>query len=412
MIERVEVEGGIDKMKILVVQESDWVEKGPHQSHHLMERLSKKGHEVHVIDYEILWRLHEDKSLISARKVFKNECKVVDGGDVTVIRPSILKLPALDYVSLLYTHRKEIKRQLDEFNPDVIVGFGILNAMLAIRLAGKTPFVYYIIDSLHRLVPKKAFQSLAKYIESKNMKKADKIVAINEKLKDYAIEMGANPDETYVVRAGIDAERYDPTIDGSEIRREYGIKEDDSVLFFMGTLFSFSGLKEVALELAKMKDEKPEIKLLFVGKGDAFDDLRKIRDEHHLENRIILTGRQPFKRIPEFLATADICLLPAYNNDIMRNIVPIKMYEYMAMGKPVITTKLPGVMEEFGDDHGVIYVDRPEGVLSKAVELIEGGTIGEHGSKARRFVERYKWDDLVDEFEWILEDVIRGRQNE
>jgi len=393
-------------MKILIVQESDWVEKGPHQSHHLMERMSKKGHEVCVIDYEILWRLHEDKSLISARKVFKNECKAVEGGNITVIRPSIVKFPVLDYVSLLYTHRKEIKKQLDEFNPDVIIGFGILNAMLAIRLARKTPFVYYIIDSLHRLVPKKTFQSLAKYIESKNMKKANRVVVINEQLKDYAINMGANPEKTYVVRAGIDAERYDPNIDGGEIRREYGIKDDDIVLFFMGTLFNFSGLKEVATELAKIKDEKPNIKLLFVGKGDALEDIQKIREEHHLENRIILTGRQPFKRIPKFLAAADICLLPAYNNEIMRDIVPIKMYEYMAMGKPVIATKLPGVMKEFGKDHGVIYVDKPEDVLKKAVELIERGSIKEEGRKARGFVEKYNWDDLVDEFEGILEGVI------
>jgi len=39
-------------MKILVVQESDWVLRGPHQNHHLMERLSIKWHEVRVIDYE------------------------------------------------------------------------------------------------------------------------------------------------------------------------------------------------------------------------------------------------------------------------------------------------------------------------------------------------------------------------
>jgi hypothetical protein len=55
--------------------------------------------------------------------------------------------------------------------------------------------------------------------------------------------MGANPEETYVVRAGIDLERYDPNIDGSEIRDRYRIKEDDSVLFFMGWLYDFSGLK-------------------------------------------------------------------------------------------------------------------------------------------------------------------------
>ena len=180
-------------MKILVVQESDWIEKGPHQSHHLMERLSKRGHEVRVIDYEILWREHKKKELISKREVFRNVHKVVDEGGVTVIRPSIIKLPVLDYLSLVYTHRKEIERQIEEFKPDVIVGFGILNANIAIRLAKKRgiPFVYYIIDELHRLVPQKYFQWLAKYVESKNMKNADKVISINEGLREYTIRMGA-----------------------------------------------------------------------------------------------------------------------------------------------------------------------------------------------------------------------------
>ena len=43
-------------MKILVLQESDWIEVGPHQSHHLMERMSLRGHEIEVIDFEIRWK--------------------------------------------------------------------------------------------------------------------------------------------------------------------------------------------------------------------------------------------------------------------------------------------------------------------------------------------------------------------
>lgn len=393
-----------ESMRILVVQESDWVGRGPHQNHHLMERLSINGHEVRVIDYEILWKSSD--GLVSERKVFEDEWKVVDGGGVTVIRPPIIRLPVLNYVSLLYTHRKEIKRQLDEFKPDVVIGFGILNSMLAIRLAGRTPFVYYLIDALYRLVPQKMFRPLAKRIESRNLKRADGVITINEKLKDYAISMGANPDETRVVRAGIDLDRYDPDIDGVEVRKRYGIEKDDSVLFFMGWLYDFSGLKEVAAELARVKDEKPDVKLLIVGEGDAFDDLRKIRDDCNLNNRIILTGKQPYKSIPEFIAASDICLLPAYNNDIMHDIVPIKLYEYMAMGKPVITTKLPGVMKEFGEGNGVIYVDKPEDALWKGVELIEGGVVEECGVKAREFVGACGWDDVVGEFEGILEVVV------
>jgi len=63
-------------------------------------------------------------------------------------------------------------------------------------------------------------------------------------------------------------------------------------------------------------------------------------------------------------------------------------------------------MKEFGEDNGVIYVNRPEDVIEKAMELIETGRIQEEGKKARKFVEKYSWDNVVDEFEGILEEVI------
>jgi len=76
------------------------------------------------------------------------------------------------------------------------------------------------------------------------------------------------------------------------------------------------------------------------------------------------------------------------------------------MGKPVITTRLPGVMTEFGDGNGVIYVDTPEDVLNKAIVLVKTERAKEEGIKARRFVETYSGDSITDECERVLEDVI------
>jgi len=398
-------------MKVLVVQESDWIEKGPHQSHHLMERLSKRGHKIRVIDYEILWREHERKGIISQKEVFTNVHKVIDGGGVTIIRPSIIKLPILDYLSLVYTHRREIRRQIKEFEPDVIIGFGILNANIAIRLAKKRsiPFIYYIIDELHRLVPQTYFQKLARFIESANMKNADKVVSINEGLREYTIEMGANRERTEVIRAGIELELFN-SADRKAIREKHGIKNNDVVLFFMGWLYSFSGLKEVAMELAKA--EKHNIKLLILGKGDLWDTLQDIKGKNGLDNKIITVGWQPYEEVPKYVVASDICLLPAYKNDVMKNIVPIKIYEYMAASKPVIATRLPGIMKEFGEDNGVVYVDRPEDALWKAIELIENGCIEKEGIKARKFVEGNSWDKITDEFEKILEEAINTKSEQ
>ena len=388
-------------MRILVVQESDWIARGPHQSHHLMERLSKRGHEIRVIDFEILWREKETKSLISKRQVFEGVHKAINDGAVTVIRPPIIKLPALDYISLIYTHKAEIKRQINEFRPDVIIAFGILNANIAFRLAKKNdiPSIYYIIDELHRLVPEKAFRSLAKFVEMQNMKNADKVISINEGLREYTIQMGATEEKTEVIRAGVDLERF--VSDGrGEVRKKYGILDDEVVLFFMGWLYDFSGLKEVALELARC--EYNHIKLLILGKGDLWDALQEIRNNFGLEKKLIMVDWVPYEDVPKYLAASDICVLPAYNNDIMRNIVPIKMYEYLASKKPVIATGIYGIIKEFGDNNGVLYVDKPEEVVRNAIKLAECKGIIKEGLKARNLVDKLSWNNIVDSFEGVL----------
>lgn len=390
------------------MQDTDWIKRNPGQQHHLAERLSLRGHNIKVIDYEILWRTDGKKELYSRRHVFNNVSKIFKNAGITVIRPGILKLPILDYISMLFSYNQEIDRQIKEFQPDIIVSHSILSNYLAMRLSKKNniPFVFHMTDAQHTIIPSKTLQSVGKIIETKILKNADKVITINEKLRDYAISIGANPDKTHVVKAGIDLERYDPNINGSEIRKKYGIKEDDKVLFFMGWLYHFSGLKEVTIEISKIKNEKSNIKLLIVGDGDAFDDLQRIIKDNHLSDQIILTGKQPYESIPAFIASSDICLLPAYNNETMRDIVPIKLYEYLAMGKAVIATKLPGVMKEFGEDHGVIYVDKPEDALRRAIELIDNERVKEHGLKARDFVRNYGWNDVVDEFESILEELL------
>jgi hypothetical protein len=59
-------------------------------------------------------------------------------------------------------------------------------------------------------------------------------------------------------------------------------------------------------------------------------------------------------------------------------------------------------MKEFGTDNGVLYVERPEDALDKAIEIIKAGTIEAHGEKARQFVGENDWDTVVDEFEEVL----------
>lgn len=394
-------------MRILIVQDTDWIRRNPIQHTHLAERLALRGHEIRVIDYEILWRDEGKKELLSNRQVFYIS-RIHEGVNIPVIRPRILKVPLLDYASMLLTYKNEINQQIKEFKPDVIIGNDILTPLLTYRAAKRNGIktIFYAIDIEHRLIPFKLLQPLGKYIEAKNIKDADLVIAINEGLREYTIRMGAERNKTLVIRAGIDPKRFDPGLNGEKIRKRYGISSNDKVLLFVGWIYDFSGLREVVLELSKIKDERPNIKLLIVGDGDGFAEIKGLVDDHDLRDRVILTGRQPYDDIPLFIASVDVCLLPAYNNEIMRDIVPIKFYDYMSMNKPVVTTKLPGVIKEFGEGNGVIYVDKPEDVLWKAIELVEGGYAKVEGSKAGKFVEPLSWNNITDEFEEVLKGLI------
>jgi len=393
-------------MNILIAKDSDWIRRNPIHYHNLAERLVRRGHRVRVIDYEILWREEGRRELVSRRKVY-SVSRILKDSPVTVIRPSILKIPLLDYVSMLFSYRREIDRQMREFAPDIVVSNDILTTYLVYRAARKRdiPTVFYSIDIDHRLVPFRFLQPLAKIMERRNIRSADLVMAINKGLRDYVIRMGANHGTIPVLRPGIDFQRYNPATDGGEIRSRYGIKPADKVLLFMGWVYHFSGLKEVARGLSDMNDEG--VKLLVVGDGDAVADLERIREGYGLNGQLILTGRQPHETMPAFIAAADVCLLPAYNNEIMRDIVPIKLYEYMAMQKPIVSTRLPGIVQEFGEDSGLVYVDRPEDALAEAVSIAGNGVAADLGAKCRRFVAGRGWDSVTDEFESILEGAVR-----
>lgn len=397
-------------MKILVVQESDWLKRNPHQQHHLMDRMVLRGHEVKVIDYPIDWLKEDPDGFVFHREVHDNVHKVKPEADIQVIRPGFIKEPGLNYASLYFTHKNEIKKQIKEFEPDIIMGLGLLNAYTGSKLAkaNNIPFVYYLIDVLYALIPEKAFQSFGKQVNIKAIKNADLVITINQKLSELAVELGSTEDKTILIDAGIDLNDFDPELDDSSIRNEYNIALDDTVLFFMGFIYEFAGMKELAIELGKNKDKYPKMKILIVGDGDAYERLKEIKEEYDLGDQLILTGRQPYERIPEFLASADFCLLPAYiDEEIMQDIVPIKLYEYLAMEKVVIATELPGISREFGYGNGIEYVHKAEEVLELAQSILDNGEYEELSKKGREYVKSNDWEAITDKFENAMKNLLR-----
>jgi glycosyltransferase involved in cell wall biosynthesis len=390
----------VKKVNILLLQETDWDLRGPHQQHHLMERLSVKGHEIKIIDYEFLWKQAEGKKQIfTPKRIKKGKAKIIEESKITVVTPGMIKLPFFNYLSIPVTHFAAIYKEITNFKPDIIIGFGIINSFIGLRLAKRfgIPYIYYLIDHLHTLIPIRSMRFLAKALESYNIRNCDKIFVINTGLLDYAIELGGNLEKVICIPGGVDFERYSNNYERTKIREKLRINSNDIVLMFMGWIYDFSGMKELTDYICENEDDIPNIRLLLVGKGDLFDYIQTKREKLKNHSKIIMTGQVPFSDIPKYLQCADYCLLPAHKNEIMKNIVPIKLYEYLAAGKPVISTRLEGVVKEFGYNNGIIYIEEPIEVFKTVNEILDKND--EIVKQGQDFVSSYDWNKIIKRFE-------------
>jgi glycosyltransferase involved in cell wall biosynthesis len=304
--------------------------------------------------------------------------------------------------------RNEIRKQVKQLKPDIVVCFAsLLNANYIIRLCGKheIPCVYYSLEKYYTMVPSRLglLRDYARWLESKAIRTSDYCLVINEALKEYVDTFRGAASKSKVIPGGVTMTDFTSNPDERiTIRAELGIGSNQIVLFYMGWLYKFSGLAEVVGEMLRRSRELDMFKLIVIGRGDLWESLHHAAERPEAESRIVLLDWIPHSMIARYLNASDICILPAYNNEVMKDIVPIKMYEYMAAGKPVIATRLPGLVREFGKDNGVLYVDKPEGVLKLAEELEESKRIRSEGIKARKFVQQNSWDIVLGEFEKTL----------
>ncbi len=383
---------------MLVIQESDWTGVGSHDTHHLFERLSLKDNEIRVIDFEIRWQKSKSSKYLSRRTVTDNTARLYPGAKVTLIRPSMIRLPILDYLSITLTHRKEIARQIREFKPDIIIGLGIINASIARQSAraNNIPFFYYLLDEVHLLIPQRVLQGIGKVLESENIRNADKVLVTNSAMKEYAIGMGSSAERTEIIRHGVNLDKFRSAV-GTRVREELHFAESDVVLLFMGWLYTFSGMKEVAEGL--LKQPNPNIKLMLIGKGELLEDLKRMASTNE---RIVVVDWVDHGKIPEYVAASDICLLPCQDVPVMKRIIPIKVIEYLASGKPVIASSMEGLVKEFGDSSGVVFIDDPSQVFAKTEEILSASNMERSKKAAIRYSDSCDWSHIYDNFEDLL----------
>jgi len=239
--------------------------------------------------------------------------------------------------------------------------------------------------------------SLARVLELKAYRDCDVLVCVTQTLKDFLVqEADLEADKIVVVPNGVDVNFFDPDL----YRPKRVFKE--FTIGFVGSLYHWQRLDLLLDVIQELKQDGVCINLTIVGDGAAKLALEQISMSMSLENQVAFIGRVPRKEVPNYIAGFDI----GYSGQGRLSIgtmylSPLKLYEYMAMAKPVIASSHEDARKLiFEKQTGYLFqTDDPYSLKENVLKaLANRSQLPDLGLRAREeIVKHHSWTSRVSE---------------
>jgi len=240
---------------------------------------------------------------------------------------------------------------------------------------------------------------LSDWVEIFVAKKADAVIVVAQGIKDILIKRGVDENKIFVIPNGANIDLFRPIKDSAinELRHRYSINEGDHIIIFIGNFEWYHGIEYLIRSAPLILNTFPNTKFLIVGDGPIRKELENLVKNMNLFDKIIFTGRAPYEMVPLYINMADVCVAPftrARNERI--GLSPLKIYEYLACGKPVIASDIKGVGDLLRHSNAGIAVkpEDPVELANAIIKLLKDEELrrqmGENGRKV--VVNNYSWD--------------------
>ena len=186
-----------------------------------------------------------------------------------------------------------------------------------------------------------------------------------------------------------DTDRWSPDrADARPVRERLGV-DKGRVVMFLGTPRAYKGVEDLASAVSRLG--RPDVTLALVGTEPGSETGRALADRHPA---VRLIGRVPIGQVPGYLAAADVVVVPQRESSDTRGQVPAKLFDAMALGRPVVSTRV-SMIPEILEDCGLLV--EPGDVAGLAAAI---GRLLDHPDEARalgaaarrRAVERYSFE--------------------
>ena len=240
-------------------------------------------------------------------------------------------------------------------------------------------------------------------------RKADHLVVVTDSFKAHMLTRGIPAEKVTVIKNGVDFSLYKKTLQGSsELSCKLGL-EGKFVASYVGT-HGMAHHLETVLDAARELTEWKNIVFLLIGDGAERSRLVTIRDEMKLSN-VIMLDQQPKEMMPELWSLSSVSLVLLKRSDLFKTVIPSKIFESMAMEKPVILG-VEGESAELVMSAGGGICIEPESARDLASQVLklsrDPAICQELGVSGRRYVlEHFDREVLARRFADVMQLVCR-----
>ena len=268
------------------------------------------------------------------------------------IGPSFAKIP-LDALLTLTAARRALSTHYDAVHSHE--EGGVIGVILAALL--RVPHVYDMHSSLPQQLTNFAFTSsrlvrgVFQALERQMIRRSRVVIVICPSLEDAVREIDAGAHTVLIENAPGSAEDHATPVAAAAVRRTLGLGEHTPVVLYTGTFETYQGLDLLFDAMAIVSAARPDARLVLAG-GDP-DQVARGREQARaagVGDVTVFAGERPAAEIPAYLLAADVLVSPRSRGTN----TPLKIYQYLRSGKPIVATRLLTHTQVLGDDTALL----------------------------------------------------------
>jgi glycosyltransferase involved in cell wall biosynthesis len=380
----------------------------------ICEQLVKRGHQVEVVaphdsavdcDYSTSIPVHRFRYIWPERLHMMGHAKALEA-DVRLRPLAYLLLPFFCLAALRKLDQVVRRQKTQVLHVHWVLPNGPLAALVARRRG--IPLVVSLHGSDIYLARKnRLFGAVAKWA----FKNAAAVSACSQGLKQSALELGS-PTDPRLITWGADPHIFRPRLKDDDYLSKLGLSRENLSVVTLGRLVHKKGFDKLINAWKRIEADFPSARLIIAGEGPLQLPLLAQAKALGIAETVILPGRIPWNRVPDYFSCADLFVLPSIK-DAHGNIdgLPTVLLEAMSCGLPVIASQIGGISEVIQDhQNGVLVPPRDEAALAVAIQdLLENPAKREYlGHEARISVTTaLHWGQVAEEFITIFDESIR-----